>query len=409
MQIAERVSRMKPSATLAVTQKAKSLKAAGVDVIGFGAGEPDFDTPEFIKEAAIEALRSGMTGYVPSPGLPDTREVIADKLQQQNGIRCRPEDVCVTVGAKHAVYLALHCLLDPGSGGEVILPTPAWVSYKPQIELLGGRVVELAAPIDQGFKVTPEQVEQAITDRTVAMILNSPSNPCGTVYTPDELRAITEVLKDHPQVTLISDEIYEKLIYPEIEPGLSHLSPGSIDSIADRTITINGLSKAYAMTGWRIGYVCAPGDDGEVIKHITKLQSQMTSSITSFCLPAVSAALRGDGEIVEHMRTTFAARARLVGQLLGGFDRTRIVQPSGAFYIFPDISGCFGLKSPQGRRIDSALSFAEALLEEANVAVVPGEDFGEIARGNVRMSFACSDEHIEQGCARMSEWIDSLS
>jgi aspartate aminotransferase len=333
LHLSQRVRNLKPSATLAVSALVRRLQAEGRDVIGFGAGEPDFDTPEHIQQAAIDALRCGTTHYMPVPGEPKARQTIADKLRDENGIACTPDDVVITVGAKHALYLALQCLLDAGDDREVIVPTPAWVSYQPMIELSGGNVVEVPGALDNDYKITPAQLEAAITPRTAVLMINSPSNPCGTMYEPDELRALAEVVEPRGQITILTDEIYEKLVYG----GTEHFSPGSIGAIADRVVTVNGLSKAYAMTGWRIGYACAPGQgpgDLSLAKAMAKLQGQMTSHITSFCYAAIVEALTNGG--------------------------IRCPRPTGAFYVFPDISAHVGKQTPAGRAIDSSSAFAEA-------------------------------------------------
>ncbi len=400
---------MKESATLAVGARTAALKAQGVDVVGFAMGEPDFDTPTSIKRAAIKALEAGMTKYAPTAGDKPTREAIARKLREENGIQCRGEDVTITVGAKHAVYMALQTMIEPGRGDEVLLPTPAWVSYRPLIELAGGVCVEVAGTIEHGFRVSADQIARAITPRTVGILLNSPSNPCGIVYPPAELRAIVDVVALHPKIAIISDEIYEKLIFPEIAPGISHWSPGSDPRVADRTVTINGMSKAYAMTGWRIGYMCAPSGQGQFMREVIKLQGQMTNSIASFFLPAIIEALSpATVPEVESMRAAFAARAKLIHRLLTAIPGFQTVQPTGAFYSFPNIGALLGKKSPGGRIIDSAQAFSEALLAEAHVAVVPGEDFGECAREHIRFSFACSEAQIEKGIARVDAFVRSL-
>ncbi|MBC03494.1 MAG: aspartate aminotransferase [Phycisphaerae bacterium] len=406
MRISTRVGSLRGSATLAVTARAKALRAEGRDVIGFGAGEPDFDTPEEVKQAAWEALQSGATKYAPTPGSPELRAAVAARMREHNGIDCEAADVVVTVGAKHAAFEAMQCLVDPGD--EVVIITPAWLSYRPMVELAGGSVVECAAGIEQGFKATPEGLKACLTERTAAVILNSPSNPTGVTYSPDELAALAEVVADHPDAVLVSDEIYEDLIYPEVDPAAAPFSPGSMPELADRTVTLNGLSKSMAMTGWRIGWAVAPGGDGVLAKGMTRLQSQMTSGIPTFLMPAAVKALEDQPVRSGAMREVFAERARLVAELLSGIDRFRVVPPSGAFYAFPDISGCFGRTSPGGRAIDSAGTFAEALLEEKEVAVVPGDDFGEIARSHIRISFACSDDQIRDGVARIRDWVDSL-
>ncbi len=409
MHIYSRIAEMKESATLAVGARVAALKAQGVDVVGFAMGEPDFDTPENIKRAAIKALESGMTRYAPTAGDKPTREAIAKKLRDENGIQCRFEDVTITVGAKHSVYMALQAMIEPGRGDEVILPTPAWVSYRPLIELAGGVCVEVPGSIANGFRATPDQVAHAITPKTIAILLNSPSNPCGIVYPPTELRAIVDVIAPRPKIAIISDEIYEKLIYPEIAPGLAHWSPGSDARVADRTVTINGMSKAFAMTGWRIGYMCCPSANGHFMREIVKLQGQMTNSIASFFLPAIIEALSpATNPEVERMRLAFATRAKLTHRLLCAIPGFRDVQSTGAFYSFPNIGDLIGRTSPAGRILDSAQAFSEALLSEAHVAVVPGEDFGECARNHVRFSFACSEAQIEKGIARVDAFVRSL-
>ncbi len=408
VQLSRRVRALKPSATLVVTARAAELRAAGRDIISFGLGEPDFDTPADIKEAAIDALRKGATHYMPVAGEAGARRAVAEKLRRENGIECTPEDVIITTGAKHAIYLALQCLLDPGQGQEVLLPTPAWVSFRPMIELAGGNVVELPSSLDNDFKITPLQLEQAINGRTAAIIINSPSNPCGTMYDPDELKALGEVLAGHEGVTLICDEIYEKLVFG----GIRHFSPGSLPAIAGRVVTINGLGKAYAMTGWRIGYAAAPGDGrgggSALIRAMIKLQGQTTTNVTSFCYAAVTQALTRGAASIERMRQAFADRAGVIFGLLGEMPGLRCARPTGAFYAFPDVSSTFGRRSPEGREIDSSIAFAEALLEEAGVAVVPGSEFGDCGEGHVRISFACSDEHIREGCRRIDAWLRRL-
>ena len=408
LRLSERVRNLKPSATLAVSALVRRLKAEGRDVIGFGVGEPDFETPDNIKQAAIDALRGGATHYMPVAGEPTARQAIAEKLQGENGIACSPDDVVITVGAKHALYLALQCLLDPGDEREVIVPTPAWVSYPPMIELAGGTVVEVPGAIENDYKITPAQLEAAITPRTATLLVNSPSNPCGTMYSADELRALAEVVEPHGQVTILTDEIYEKLIYGEAE----HFSLGSIGAIADRGVTVNGLSKAYAMTGWRIGYACAPGSesaDASLAKAMAKIQGQMTSNITSFCYAAIVEALTNGALSVEQMRQAFAERARLMYDRVSAMPGLRCPRPTGAFYVFPDVSAYLGKRSPAGRAIDSSSDFAEALVEEAGVGVVPGAAFGDAGEGHIRLSFACSAEQIEEGCRRLGAWLGTLS
>ena len=405
MFVSTRIASMAESATLAVGAKAAAARAKGHDVIAFAMGEPDFDTPANIKAAAIRALEAGMTKYAPTPGEKSAREAIARKLSDENGVATTFDQVTVTAGAKHAIYMALQGIVEPGRGDEVLLPTPAWVSYKPLIELAGAKCVEVAGSVANGFRVTPEDLSAAITPRTVGIVWSSPSNPCGTAYPADEIRALCAVLARHDSIAVISDEIYEKLIYPEVSAGLSHFSPGSHPELAHRTITINGMSKSYAMTGWRIGYMAAPK---AMAKELIKLQGQMTNSIPSFFYPAIVEALTNSAAGVEAMRAKFAARAALIKRELDSVPGFVTVAPNAAFYAFPDISAHFGKTSPAGTRIASAQAFADALLDEAHVAVVPGEDFGACARGHIRFSFACADENIVKGVARVREWVAKL-
>jgi len=403
IRLSKRASRLRPSSTLAVSARVKELVALGKDVVAFGAGEPDFDTPENIKQAAIDALRAGRTGYAPTPGDADARRVIAAKLRDENGIDCRPEHIIITNGAKQALFMSLQVLLDPGD--EVLLPTPSWVSYRPMIDLAGGEAVEIPGTIENDFKVTADQFAAAITPRTRAIIINSPSNPCGTMYSEDELRAIAAVLSEQDGIFVLTDEIYEKLIFG----GVSHFSLGSVPEIADRVITVNGLSKAYAMTGWRIGYLCAPGQGGELVRRLIMLQDQMTSCITSFTYPAIIEALRNSSDAVESMRQHFARRAGLMYEAVRSIPGFVCPRPTGAFYVFPRIDDLFGRVSPGGVGIDSAAAMAGALLVEAGVAVVSGEDFGHCARSHIRLSFACSDDRIVEGTQRIRDWVEQLT
>jgi aspartate aminotransferase len=405
MYVSTRIASMSESATLAVGAKAAAARAKGHDVIAFAMGEPDFDTPDNIKRAAIAALEKGMTKYAPTPGDKAAREAIARKLTEENGVPTSFEQVTVTAGAKHAIYMALQAIVEPGRGDEVLLPTPAWVSYKALIELAGATCVEIPGSVANGFRVTPDQLAAAITPRTVGIMWNSPSNPCGTAYPAAEVRALCDVLARHERIAVISDEIYEKLIYPEVAPGLVHFSPGSIDALRERTITINGMSKSYAMTGWRIGYMAAPRT---MAKELIKLQGQMTNSIPSFFYPAIVEALTASAAGVESMRVRFAGRAALIKRELDAIPGFVTVEPNAAFYAFPDVSAHFGKTSPGGVRITGAQAFADALLDEAAVAVVPGEDFGACARGHVRLSFACGEELIVRGVGRMREWVAAL-
>lgn len=406
--VSPHVLNLPASSTLAVSAKARELRAQGVDVVGFGTGEPDFDTPQHIIDSLAEAANSGHTHYAPSPGSPECREVIARKLREENGLPVDPAHVVVTVGGKQAIYLAMQCLLEPGRGDEVLLVGPAWVSVPAIIEVCGGTVRWVSGTIDSGWKITPEALEAAITPRTVAVMINSPSNPCGTAYTPDELRALARTVAAHDHVTLVSDEIYEKLVYPELVPGAEHFSMGSMPEVAERTITINGLSKGWAMTGWRIGWLATPAGDGAFAAAAGKLHSQMLSSIPAFCMPPIIEAIERGGPAVESMRQRFARRGAMMHERLDAIEGIRCARPAGAFYCFPELCGCFGRTTPAGTVIEDAIGFCSALLEEANVAVVPGTDFGPTAQDCCRLSFAASETDIERGCERLATFVGSL-
>jgi aspartate aminotransferase len=397
MELSDRALSIPPSITLAISAKVKEMKAAGKEIIAFGAGEPDFDTPGEISQAAIDSLLSGDTHYMPSSGTPEAREAIANKLRTENNIDCTQANISINAGAKMSINLALMSILDAGKNQEVVVPTPAWVSYKPMIELAGGTMIEVPTSVDSSFKCTPEEIEAAITPNTKAILLNTPSNPCGTMYSPDELRAIATLLERHPEIYIISDEIYERLIYSDIE----HLSLGSIPEIARQVITINGLSKAFAMTGWRIGYACAPEN---VAKAMNTLQSQINTSITSFCYASIPVAL-GMKEEVEKLRQIFAKRASLMFALIQKWPNTECAEPTGAFYAFPKVSSYFSKTSPAGTEITDAVNFTKALLEETGVAVVPGNDFGGCGPEHIRLSFACSEEQITEGVNKVGAWL----
>jgi aspartate aminotransferase len=409
--LSDRVASLKAPATLAIMAKAKALARQGVDVISFSLGEPDFETPEPIRRAAIKALESGQTHYLPTLGDPETRAVIAEKLKNENGIPGLTGDhVAISAGAKHSLFLVAHCLLDDQGSDEVLLPVPAWVSYGPISELAGGKVIELSTAAANGFKVTPEQLRAAITPRTRMLILNTPSNPCGTMYTPEELRAIARVVADaarttSPRITIVVDEIYEKIVYG----GIPHFSIGSVPEVAERTVTINGMSKAFAMTGWRIGYAAASGEFGlKLIKGMDALQGQMTSCITSFLYPAIRVALKECGEHTSRFRDEFAKRAKLIDERMRQIPGAVAPKPTGAFYLFPDVSAWFGRTSAGGKRMSNSLDVAAALLDEAHIAVVPGEEFGGPGRNHIRFSFACSEEQINKGMDRVAKFVAGL-
>jgi aspartate aminotransferase len=395
MKISKRAQEVPASATIAVTARAKELKAQGVDVVGFGAGEPDFDTPEYIKQAAVEALKAGQTKYTAAAGIIQLKSAIADKLQKDNGLNYSPDQVIVNIGGKHSVYEAMQAVLDPGD--EVILPTPYWVTYPETIKLAGAKAKIVQTDKSTDYKITPEQLKKAITEKTAMLIINSPNNPGGFTYTPDELKAIAKVLEG-TNVYVISDEIYEKLIYGKIEfVSFAALS----EDAYDRTLTLNGFSKAFSMTGWRLGYTAGPL---EVIKAMGRLQSHMTSNPVTFGQYAAIAALGEPAhEAIEKMRQEFERRGRYMAERLNSIEGVDCSEPTGAFYCFPDVSSHYG-RNINGAKITGSMDFAKALLEQANVALVPGLPFG--CDNNVRLSFACSLEQITKGLDRLQEWLN---
>lgn len=396
--LSDRVLNLKTSSTLAVTAKARELKAAGADVVSFGAGEPDFPTPANIVEAGCRALREGKTRYENTPGTPQARQAVADYFKKRFGRDITPANVDISTGAKHALFLSIMAVMNPGD--EMLLPAPYWVSYPEHVKLAGGTVKVIETSVDNNFKVTPELLEAAITPKSRIFLLCSPSNPAGISYRPEEIKALAEVVARHPQLYVISDEIYERLTYSDY-PFLSFAC--AKPEIADRVITINGVSKAYAMTGWRVGYAVA---DEAIIKGITKLQGQMTSSITACTMPAMIEALTGPQDSVEAMVAEFARRAEHIYGRMMSIPNVKCPRPTGAFYIFPDVSAYFGKKDVKGRVIDSAKAFAESLLDLHQVAVVPGEDFG--GPNHIRLSFATSMEIIDKGLDRITAYMASL-
>lgn len=415
--LSKRVAGLKPSITVALNNRAKAMKASGVDVLGFAAGEPDFDTPQPIKDAAIKAMQAGQTKYMPTLGDMPTRQCIAEKLTRENNIPgLTGEHIAIGAGGKHVLYSAIQCLFDFPAPGEdpweMILPTPAWVSYRPICELAGGVVREVIAGPDTDFRITPAQLQDAITPRSRLLVLNSPSNPCGTMYSEADLRALAKVvaegLERAPQLVVLTDEIYEKIVYGQH----AHFSIGSVPEIAERVITLNGMSKAYAMTGWRIGYLAMPGEFGKTfIKAVGTLQGQMTTNITSFNYAAIREGLTNPAVAseVESMRQAFATRAKLITGRLGEIPGVTCPTPTGAFYVFPDISALFGKTSAKGTKITDATSLCEAMLDEAHIAFVPGDDFGGISGNHLRISFACSEEQINAGMDRFKKFVEGLS
>ncbi|MEH2357431.1 pyridoxal phosphate-dependent aminotransferase [Nostoc sp.] len=386
MKLAARVSQVTPSLTLAIAAKAKALKAEGIDVCSFSAGEPDFDTPAHIKAAAVKALDEGKTKYGAAAGEPKLREAIAHKLKIDNGLDYRSENVIVTNGGKHSLYNLIVALIDPGD--EVIIPAPYWLSYPEMVTLVGGVSVIVTTDATTGYKITPEQLRKAITPKTKLFILNSPSNPTGMVYTPDEIKALAEVVVD-ADIFVVSDEIYEKILYD----GAEHISIGSLGKeIFDRTLISNGFAKAYSMTGWRLGYLAGPV---EIIKAASTIQGHSTSNVCTFAQYGAIAALESSQDCVEEMRQAFAKRRQVMLDRLNAIPGLSTAKPDGAFYLFPDISKT-GLKS---------LEFCDALLEEHQVAVIPGIAFG--ADDNIRLSYATDMTTIEKGMDRLEKFVKS--
>lgn len=369
------------------------MKAEGIDVVSFAAGEPDFDTPDFVKDAAIEAMKAGQTGYTATPGTIELRKAICNKLKTENNLDYTPEQIVVNIGAKHSVYESMQAVLDPGD--EVILPTPYWVTYPETIKLAGATAVVVETKKENGYKITPQELTAAITDKTAMLMLNSPSNPGGFTYSPEELAAIAKVLEG-TDIIVLSDEIYERLVYT----GTTFVSFASLSKDAyNRTLTINGLSKAFAMTGWRLGYTAGPV---EAIKAMGRLQSHMTQNPVTFAQFAAIAALTDTTGAVEKMRVEFEKRGEYMVKRLNAIEGVTCQQPTGAFYCFPDVSAHYG-KTIGDAEITDSMSFAQALLEQEKVAVVPGSPFG--CPSNVRLSFATSMEQIEKGLDRLEKWL----
>ncbi|MBN2232200.1 MAG: pyridoxal phosphate-dependent aminotransferase [Deltaproteobacteria bacterium] len=385
MRLATRVKNLKPSPTLAISAKAKAMQAAGVDVVNFGAGEPDFDTPDNVKDAAIAAIREGFTSYTAVPGIPELKQAIVAKLERENRLTYAPEEIIVSCGGKHSFYNLAQALLDPGD--EVIVPAPYWVSYPPMVELAGGTAVILATTAADGFKITPEQLRAAITPGTRAVVINSPSNPTGSAYTWDELRALAMVAQDE-DILVISDEIYEHIVYDGFaQRSIAEISP----EMKARTIILNGVSKSYAMTGWRIGFTAGPAP---LVAAMTKIQSQSTSNPTSISQKAAVEAYNGPQDFIARVLPAFRARRDFIVRTLNEMPGITCFNPVGTFYAFPAVHGLLG------GAVQDSLSLADLLLNEAKIAPVPGEAFG--APGFLRFSYATSMENIEKGMERLA-------
>jgi len=390
------LSRVQPSATIAVSQKARELKAQGVDVIGLGAGEPDFDTPDHIKEAAIDAIRRGETKYTNIDGLSELKEAICAKFKRDNALSYKPSQVNVSPGGKPVIYNAFAATLNPGD--EVVIPTPYWVSYPEMARLVGAEPVFAPAGVEDGFKLKPETLDKAITARTRWVILNSPSNPTGAAYTADEIRALAEVLVRHPQVLILTDDMYEHIVYDDFRfATIAEVAP----ELYDRTLTMNGVSKAYAMTGWRIGYAAGPE---KLIKAMAKVMSQTTSNPCSISQWASVAALNGDHEFLKPRNAAFKTRRDAMLEKIAAAPGLTAPTPEGAFYIFADCSGLIGKTSAGGAALTSDLDVCAALLTEEAVAVVPGEAFG--AAPGFRLSYATDDAALEEAGKRIVRFCE---
>ena len=396
MKLAARIAKIKPSETLAITAKANALRAEGRDVIGFGAGEPDFDTPVNIKAAAIKAIEAGFTKYTPVGGTDELKDAVIAKLRRDNDLEYKRSQVVVSCGAKHTLYNLAQSLFE--ASDEVIIPAPYWVSYPDIVVLAGGQPVIVNTLEEDGFKMKPEQLKAAITGRTRAVVINSPSNPTGAAYSPAELKALAAVLLDK-EILVISDDIYEKIIYANFPfTNIAMVEP----KMKDRTIVVNGVSKAYAMTGWRIGYAAGPE---QIIAAINKIQSQNTSNPASISQKAAVEALNGDQAVVGKMVSEFRIRRDVIVQMLNDIPEVKCFSPEGAFYVFPNVSKIYG-RSFQGKKITNSTELIDYLLDEVNVAIVPGAAFG--SDNHIRLSYATSLKNIEEGLKRVKNAIVKL-
>ncbi|NBC83450.1 MAG: aminotransferase class I/II-fold pyridoxal phosphate-dependent enzyme [Bacteroidetes bacterium] len=390
--VSTRLASLAPSATIAMNQKSRDLKAQGKDVINLSVGEPDFNTPDHIKQAAKDAIDNNFSFYPPVAGYPELKEAICEKFRRENNLDYKPDQTIVSTGAKHSIANVILSLVDKGD--EVIIPAPYWVSYADQVKIAEGKNVIISGAFDNNYKVTPDQIDAAITPKTKAILLCSPSNPTGAVYTKPEMEAIAQVLKKHEHVYIISDEIYEHINFIG-----EHVSIANFDYLKDRTVVVNGVSKAYAMTGWRIGYIGAPQ---WITNACIKLQGQTTTGATTIAQKAAYAALTGDQHCVQEMKVAFERRKNLVVDRLKEIPGIKGNNPQGAFYVFPDVSAYFG-KSVNGQQINTSTDLCMYLLEDALIATVPGDAFGD--PHGIRISFATSDKNLDEAMSRMKKAI----
>ncbi|WP_438959180.1 pyridoxal phosphate-dependent aminotransferase [Nereida sp.] len=397
--LSKTLDRVKPSPTIAVTTLAGELKAKGMDVIGLGAGEPDFDTPQNIKDAAVSAIAAGKTKYTAPDGIPELKQAICDKLKRDNGLEYTPAQISVGTGGKQTLYNAFMATLNEGD--EVIIPAPYWVSYPDMVLLGGGTPVAVEATLENNFKITAEQLEAAITPKTKWFIFNSPSNPTGAGYSADELKKLTDVLLKHPHVWIMTDDMYEHLAYDDFK----FATPAEVEpKLYERALTCNGVSKAYAMTGWRIGYAAGPE---HMIKAMRKVQSQSTSNPCSISQWAAVEALNGTQHFLPEHNVVFKRRRDMVVDMLNAIDGVTCPTPEGAFYVYPNITGLIGKTTPKGTVIESDEAFSTALLEDTGVAVVFGAAFG--LSPNFRVSYATSDDNLKEACTRIQTFCAALS
>ena len=396
--ISDSLKKIKPSPTIAVTQKARELKAAGKDVIGLGAGEPDFDTPDNIKEAAIKAINEGDTKYTAVDGTPALKKAIVEKFKKENNLDYTTDQITVGAGGKHVIYNAMMATLN--SGDEVIIPAPYWVSYPDIVLLAGGKPVIMECGEKQGFKINPSDLEKFITPKTKWIILNSPSNPTGACYSEKDIKAIADVLEKHNHVYILSDDIYEHVTYE----GFKFFTIAQIESLKDRVLTMNGVSKAYSMTGWRIGYAAGPKD---IVKAIAKIQSQSTTNPSSISQAASVEALSGTQDFIKKRADSFQERRDFVVKSLNDIDGINCLNPDGAFYVFPSCKGLIGKKDPNGKEIKSDTDFVQSLLENSGIAVVQGSAFG--LEGFFRISYATSMENLKKALEKISSFCKSLN
>ncbi len=396
--ISDSLKKIKPSPTIAVTQKARELKAAGKDVIGLGAGEPDFDTPDNIKEAAIKAIKEGDTKYTAVDGTPALKKAIVAKFKNENNLEYTTDQITVGAGGKHVIYNAMMATLNDGD--EVIIPAPYWVSYPDIVLLAGGKPVVMECDEKQGFKINPSELEKFITPKTKWIILNSPSNPTGACYSEKDIKAIAAVLENHKHIYILSDDIYEHVTYK----GFKFFTIAQIGSLKDRVLTMNGVSKAYSMTGWRIGYAAGPKD---IVKAIAKIQSQSTTNPSSISQAASVEALSGTQDFIKKRADSFQERRDFVVKALNDIDGINCLNPDGAFYVFPSCKDLMGKKDPSGKEIKSDTDFVQSLLENSGIAVVQGSAFG--LEGFFRISYATSMENLKKALEKISSFCKSLT